>query len=197
MLPVWVTPYLTNLTRTGAKVRSAQLAGITSGAARALYNADADFAAAVDEALLAHAEHCEAELTRRAFGYEDPVVYQGQLTPVWERDEQGELVQVEYEVELEVPVKGGGSTERKVVKHKRPVQARNEDGSLKWLTVTKFSDTLLLAKVKAVDPRYRIERTELTGADGAPVEIDATTRRARIAAILAKAQVRKVFGDIA
>ncbi len=169
MYQPWVAPFLANLKRTGNVSKSAALSSISSTTAYALKRGDADFAAAWDQALEDHIDDCEQELTRRAFGYEEPVVYQGQLTPVWERDEHGKPVQ---------DAEGN------------PVQARNEDGSLKWLTVTKFSDTLLLAKVKAYRKRYSTERTELTGADGKPVMIDEGTRAARIAQLMAKAAAR-------
>lgn len=174
MHPHWVSAFLTNLTRTGNVSRSASLSGVSSSAVYALRNKDADFAAAWDQAIEDHTDECEAELTRRAFGYEEPVVYQGQLTPVWERDEAGRVVLSEDE---------------------QPVQARNPDGSLKWLTVTKFSDTLLLAKVKAYRKRYSTERTELTGPDGKAVQIDESTRAARIAQLMQLAQQRKDAGQ--
>lgn len=179
MYAPWVAPFLTMLAKTGNVSASATVAGVTSTAAYALRRKDADFAGAWDIAKLDHGEVCEAELTRRAFGVEEPVVYQGQLTPVYERDEHGQV---------RTAVVGQDRKGKEII---GPVQARNEDGSLKWLTVTKYSDPLLLAKVKAHNPAYRVERTEVTGADGAPVQMaDATVRRARIASIVAAAANR-------
>ena len=113
-------------------------------------------------------------------------MYQGQLTPVWERDATGELVQHRH---TETNATG------ELVEVLRPVQARNPDGSLQWLTITKFSDTLLLARVKAYRKRYSTDRTELTGADGGPVNLDESTRVARVAQLLAIASARASGDD--
>lgn len=180
--PTWLRPFLTNLTRTGNVSKSAGLAGISSASVYALKRTDADFAAAWDTALEDHTDECEAELTRRAFGYEEPVVYQGQLTPVWQLDGKGNQLLEAYTV---IEPKTG----KQLTAH-RPIQAVNADGSLRWLTVTKFSDTLLLARVKAYRKRYSTDRTEITGGDGGAVQVDATARRARIASIMALASAR-------
>lgn len=172
MYPNWVHPFLVNLERTGNVSKSARLSGIDSGSAYQRRKSDGDFAAAWDQALEDHTDRCEDELTRRAFGYEEPVVYQGQLSPVWERDERGQVV-VEVYDDL-------GNT--------RPKQAVDEQGRPQWLTVTKFSDTLLLARVKAYRKRYSTDRTELvTTKDIATMteaEIDAEL--ASVNALLAK-----------
>lgn len=182
MYPNWVNPFLINLERTGNVSKSARLCGIVSTNAYALRKRDGDFAAAWDQAVEDHTDRCEEELTRRAFGYEEPVVYQGQLTPVWERDANGEPIL--YPVDI---LKADGSVDVQ----RRPKQATNPDGSLQWLTVTKFSDTLLLARVKAYRKRYSTERTELTGADGGAVATTSTARAARVAHLLDVAQRRK------
>lgn len=150
--PNWVHPFLVNLERTGNVSGSARLSGVTSAAAYGLRKTDGDFLAAWDLALEDHTDRCEQELTRRAFGYEEPVVYQGQLTPVWARDEKGEVVTEAYSTM--------GADGQPGTAH-RAVQARNPDGSLQWLTVTKFSDALLLARVKAYRKRYATDRTEV------------------------------------
>lgn len=169
MYPNWVNPFLINLEKTGNISKSARLCGISSSSANQLRKADGDFSAAWDQAIEDHTDRCEEELTRRAFGYEEPVVYQGQLTPVWER--------LNDKVRLD--------------EDGNPVQARNPDGTLQWLTVTKFSDTLLLARVKAYRKRYSTERTELTGSDGGPVATTSTERAARVAHLLDLARRRK------
>lgn len=180
--PNWVHPFLINLERTGNIAGSARLAGVTSGAAYTLRKVDADFLAAWDLAIEDHTDRCEAELTRRAFGYEEPVVYQGQLTPVWARDANGEVITEAYSVM--------GADGQEGTAH-RAVQARDESGNLCWLTVTKFSDTLLLARVKAYRKRYSTERTELTGADGGAVATTSTERAARVAHLLDLARRRQ------
>jgi hypothetical protein len=192
MHPNWITPFLAALGRGSSVVEASAAAGISSTTAYKLRKEDADFAEAWRIALEDSADVLETEARRRAVdGVEEPVVYQGQLTPVWERDEDGRLVQDIVECE---PYKVG---DRVFTTQRQPRQARNADGSLKWLTVRKPSDSLLALLLKGRRKDVFADRTELTGANGAPVEIDATTRRARIAAILAKAAQRKTFEDIA
>lgn len=184
MSPDWIVPFLQQLRIDGNVSRSARVAGISSTTAYARRKDDADFAAMWHDAHEDAGDNLIAEARRRAVdGVNEPVVYQGQLTAIWERDEVGQVVVEEYEA--------------KGVKHTRPVQARAANGELLWLTVNKKSDGLLTLLLKGYKKTLFADRTELTGADGAPVEIDATTRRARIAAILAKAQQRKDFGDMA
>lgn len=166
--PNWVHPFLVNLARTGNISGSARLAGLASAAtAYNLRKVDADFLAAWDLAVEDHTDHCEQELTRRAFGYEEPVVYQGQLTPLWERDEAGDLVM--DRVECDPYLVGDQTCSHKLV----PRQAREADGTLRWLTVTKFSDTLLLARVKAYRKRYATDRTEVVSSTAVDSMTDA------------------------
>lgn len=153
---------------------------------------DEDFAKAEKEAMEAGIDRAEKEAMRRGiFGYEEPVVYQGQLTPVWARDEHGELILEEYETdrfnkETGEPIIG-----------KRPVQAKDANGNPQWLTVRKHSDALLALVLKGRRKSVYAERTEITGADGGPVETkDETTRAARLAALLALAQARKDAEDL-
>jgi hypothetical protein len=162
--PNWVHPFLVNLERTGNIVGSARAAGVTNGAAYNLRKTDGDFLAAWDLAMEAHTDDCEAELTRRAFGYEEPVVYQGQLTPVWARDDKGNVITEAYSVM--------GADGQEGTAH-RAVQARDERGNLRWLTVTKFSDTLLLARVKAYRKRYATDRTEVVSSTAVDSMTDA------------------------
>lgn len=42
-------------------------------------------------------------------------------------------------------------------------------------TIHRYSDHLLAAKLRAVDPRYSTTRTEVTGPDGGPVQVAAIT----------------------
>jgi hypothetical protein len=127
--------------------------------------ADADFAAAWDEALQAGTEILEAEATRRAVhGVEEPVVYQGQLTPIWERDQDGEVV---YD-ERRYPQPSKEGEPQPDVVQKVPRQARDAQGNLRWLTVRKPSDTLMIFLLKARKPATYRERVSMehTGKDG-------------------------------
>lgn len=173
----WVSPFLEHL-RTSCNVAgSCRAVGISSAAVYALRDKDADFAAAWDDALEDAYDYLEAEARRRAFeGVEEPVVYQGQLTPVWERNSDGTFVKDD----------DGNLT-----------QELNPDGSPKYLTVRKYSDGLAQFLLKGYRRRKFGEKLELTGKDGGPVAIDETTRAARVAQLMALAEQRKQFEDLA
>ncbi len=124
---------------------------------------DADFAEAWDESLEEGTELLEREAVRRAVhGVEEPVIYQGQLTPVWETNPDG----TPRMVETEVPDGQGGMT-----KVRKPVQARNPDGSPKYLTINRPSDTLMIFMLKARRPNTYRERgaVELSAPGGKPL----------------------------
>lgn len=198
MSPNWIIPFLEQLRIDGNVSRAARVAGISSTTAYALRKEDGGFAMLWQDAHEDAGDNLIAEARRRAVdGINEPVVYQGQLTPIWERDANGDMVYIEHEVDAPPGLKDAAGKPVKTVKQQRPVQARAENGELLWLTLNKKSDALLTLLLKGYKKTLFADRTELTGADGAPVEIDATTRRARLAAILAKAQQRKDFSDIA
>lgn len=124
---------------------------------------DAEFAKAWDDSLEEGTERLEREALRRAMvGIEEPVIYQGQLTPVWETNPDGtpRLVEVEEIGDSGVPVKV-----------RKPVQARNPDGSPKYLTVNRPSDTLMIFLLKARRPNTYRERgaVELSAPGGKPL----------------------------
>jgi hypothetical protein len=186
MVPTWVAPFLRALAAGSMVSEAARAADVSSSSAYALRKEDADFAEAWRLALEDSADVLEREARRRAItGVEEPVVYQGQLTPVWERDANGEVVTRLVPCD---PYKAG---DRWVFERSETVQARNPDGSLQWLTVRKPSDSLLALLLKGRRKEvFGTDRTELTGRDGAPLQIDDVARRARIAAIVAQAQER-------
>ena len=173
----WVSPFLEHL-RTSCNVAgSCRAVGVGSATVYKLRQEDADFAAAWDDALEDAYDYLEAEARRRAFdGVEEPVVYQGQLTPVWERNPDGTYVRDDDE---------------------NLVQAKNPDGTPKYLTVKKYSDGLAQFLLKGYRRRKFGEKLELTGKDGGPVTIDETTRAARVAQLMAVAEQRKKFEDLA
>ena len=186
MYAPWVTPFLDELTASGNVSASARAVGVSSTAVYALKAKDADFAAAWEQANEDATDILEAEARRRAVrGVQEPIVYQGQLTPVWKRDASGQPV-------LEVYNEAGDT---------RPVQETDHEGRPVWLTVTKHSDSLLALLLKGHRKRVFADRTELTGADGGPVVMDKTTRDARVAYLIAQATKRKAeaddFGDLA
>jgi hypothetical protein len=189
----WTQSFLRALASGCTVVEAASAAGITSQTAYVLKRKDADFGEAWRLALEDSADILEREARRRAVeGAEEPVVYQGQLTPVWEYGDDGQVVQEPYEEPLfeKDPDTGHMVQTGTRIAH-RGVQARNPDGSLKWLTVRKPSDALLALMLKGRRKEvFGTDRTELTGRDGAPLQVDDVARRARIAAIVAAAKDR-------
>ena len=65
------------------------------------------------------------------------------------------------------------------------------------LTVRKHSDAILALVLKGRRKKVYADRTELTGVEGAPVVIDETAKAARLAQLMAIAQQRKDFEDLA
>jgi len=187
MTPNWVVPFLRALAVGCTVVDACAHAGISSASAYNLRKTDADFAEAWRLALEDSTDELERVARSRAIhGTQEPVVYQGQLTPVFERDENGDIVMDEREVP------GVNKDGEPVVRVEQvPRQARNPDGSLRWLTITKHDNGLLqfMLKGRRKDV-FGTDRTEVTGRDGAPLQVDDVARRARIAAIVAAAQDR-------
>ena len=191
MDPQWIGPFLEALAGGSTVSEAALAAGIATSTVYARRRSDDDFRAAWDQALEDSADILEAEARRRAIhGIEEPVVYQGQLTPVWERDERGEVV-METRLVTETVKDADGKVVERDVPQRFPRQARNRDGSLKWLTIRKPSDALLMMLLKGRRKNVFSERTELAGVPGAPVVIDETVRAARLAAIVAALKERK------
>lgn len=184
-----ISNFLQEYARCGVIAKAARASGVSSSAVRLLRASNADFAAAFDQAGEDAVDALDSEARRRALdGVEEPVVYQGALTPVWERDANGDVVMREIEGPddpvLGIPTRQWVS-----------VQARNEDGSLKWLTVRKFSDALLMFQLKGLRRKLYGDKQEITGENGGPIMMDATTRAARAAALIATARTRKAQAE--
>ena len=62
------------------------------------------------------------------------------------------------------------------------------------LTVTKFSDPLLQFVLKGRRRETYGDKTEIGGIDGGAIQVDDTTRNARLAALLSAAALRKELG---
>lgn len=142
---------------------AAMEAGIDRKTAYRWKENDADFAVAWDEALEAGTERLERAVYRRAIdGVEEPVIYQGQLTPVWAMNPDGTPKMVEADEPNEQGV---------MVRVRKPVQARNPDGSLQFLTVRRPSDTLAIFLLKARRPNTYRDRgsIELASPGGKPL----------------------------
>lgn len=175
--PAWVNPFLQHLRTSCNVAESCRQVGVASGVAYALRKTDADFAASWEDALEDAYDYLEAEARRRAFeGIEEPVVYQGHLSPIFEYDADGKV---------------------KVDEEGNWVRALNADGSPKFLTVRKYSDSLAQFLLKGYRRKKFGEKIELTGKDGGPVAIDETARAARVAQLMTLAKNRKSFEDLA
>jgi hypothetical protein len=156
--------------------------GIQRSTAYRARQANEEFAKAWDDAMEAGVDRAEREAFRRGVvGFEEPVVHQGNLTPIYERDELGLVVMVERRRMV-------AGTE--VVDHV-PKQAKDAEGRPMWLTVRKHSDAMLGLVLKARRKAYSTERTELTSPDGSMSPVDETNRAARAAQLIAVAQARK------
>lgn len=193
----WLHPFLDALKRTGIVSRACEAAGVGYGTVSNLRKTDADFAAAFDDAMEQAVDTAEAEAWRRAVqGYEEPVVYQGQLTPVWERDELGHVIE---DTVIRVVTNEKGEREERAFQV--PRQALDEQGRPKFLTVRKHSDALLQFILKGHRKRFATDRTEITGAEGGPVQVDESSRAMRVQQLLALAEQRKKaeeqFSDLA
>ena len=184
----WIPLFLSTLAASGNVSKSARTAGITSGTAYSLRKTDADFAAAWEVAEEDFADILDEEAIRRAVvGVQKPVVYQGQLTPIWELDADGRPLLEVYEVP---------GTDGTMQVHTRPIQKRDANGYPVWLTITEYSDVLLALQLKGRRKRFATERTELTGADGGDVKVvDSTARAARVAYLMGLAAKRKADED--
>jgi hypothetical protein len=135
---------------------------------------DEDFAKAWDEAMEQGVDRAEQEAFRRAVvGFEEPVIDKGRLAYRYER----------------VVAEDGAETYR--------VQL-DSNGQPVPLTVRKHSDALMALMLKGRRKKVYADRTELTGPEGGPVQqIDETAKAARLAQLMAIAQQRKDFEDLA
>ena len=135
---------------------------------------DEDFARAWDEALEQGIDRAEQEAFRRAVvGFEEPVIDKGRLA---------------YRYERVVTDEGAEQYRPLLDPHGQPVP----------LTVRKHSDALLGLVLKGRRKKVYADRTELTGPEGGPVaQVDETAKAARVAQLLALAQQRKDFEDLA
>lgn len=178
----WKPPFLAALRHMPVVTHACEIVDIERSTAYRARDADPEFATAWDDAMESGIDRAEKAAMQRAVdGWEEAVVDKGRLAYRYERVVTKEThADTGEEVEAE--------TWRMVLDDKgQPIP----------LTVRKHSDALLVKVLSARRAAYRTERTEITGADGAPVAIDQTARAARVANLLALAQTRKDFSDLA
>lgn len=185
----WINPFLDELRLTGNVAKSARTAGTNTSAVYQLREKDADFKAAWENALEDATDMLEAEARSRALeGVNEPVIYQGQLTPLFEYDEHGQIVMDEYTTGI------AGKDGNPVIAHKPRQLVLN--GKPQFLSVNKRSDALLMFLLKGLRKKYGTESHEITGKDGAPLAtVDETKRAARVAALLQLAKQRSSSVD--
>ena len=136
---------------------------------------DPEFDEQVNEALTAGIDRAETEAIRRAVdGWHEPVVYQGRLCFVTE----------DYESIETNPTTGEQLT---VWRTRNKLDA---NGDPIPLTINKRSDAMLNLVLKGRRKEVYSDRTELTGAGGGPVSVDANARAARLTQLLAVAKQR-------
>lgn len=156
---------------------------------------DERFAEAWDDALKAALLGLEDEAHRRAFdGMDEPLTHQGQFTYLYERDEDGQVIFDEEIIDRPVTGKDGVHTEHEVIR--RPRLMLDASGQPRVASVKRYSDTLAIFLLKAHAPTKYRENTkvELSGVDGGPIEIDNTTRTAKLAGLVARLEARASTG---
>lgn len=167
------------LSQVGVVAEAARVAGLTYGQAYHLKTSDADSALDWEEAMQEFIDTAELELNRRAIeGVPEPVVYKGALCYHHEFliDEHG------------VPY---------IDKDGEPILK-----SRKVLTIPRKSDMLLKFLLEGRRKEVFAHRTEITGADGAPLQFsDEHAMAARAAQLMAIAKQREAdageFDDLA
>lgn len=128
---------LETFAKIGNIARSAQAAGVTRTMHYHWISADEKYAEGYKESLATFKDYLDFECSRRGvFGYDEPVVYQGQISV--HRDDKGEPI-IDPQTNRPTPV-----------------------------TVRKFSDTLLIVKMK--QHGVFMERQEVGGFGGEPIE---------------------------
>lgn len=170
----WKPAYLAALRQVPVIKHACEAAGIDRTTAWRAREADEAFAQAEQEAMEEGIDRAEAEAFRRGVvGFEEPVIDKGRLAYRYERYEDEDGAE-HYRLLLD--------------EHGQPIP----------LTVRKHSDTMLGLVLKGRRKKVYADRTELTGPEGGPVQqVDETAKAARVAQLLALAQQRKDFEDLA
>ncbi len=187
----WHDKFLAALREVPVLQYACDVVGIDRSTAFRARQEDGEFAGECIDAMEAGIDRAEQEAFHRGVrGWDEPVVYQGQLTPVWARDTHGEMIL--REVKTGLKDKAG-----QPIIEQRPVQALDTNGHPVWLTVNKRSDAMLALVLKGRRKQVYAERTEITGADGGPLaHSDETMRAARIVRLVEQAALRKAADEL-
>lgn len=170
----WKPAFLAALRELPVIAHACKAVGIERSTAYRAREADQAFADAWDDAVEEGIDRAEQEAFRRAVvGFEEPVIDKGRLAYRYERYEDEDGAE-HYRLQLDA--------------NGQPIP----------LTVRKHSDALLALYLKGRRKKVYADRTEVTGPEGGPVaQVDETAKAARVAQLLALAQQRKDFGDLA
>lgn len=153
--------FLDCLREKGNVTAAARLVGIDRATAYRWRDADADFAQAWDDAIEEAADLIELEAHRRAVsGIDEPVIYQGDVTYLYERDSQGRVVYDTVERE-----ENGLDGKTITVTDRIPRLALDAQGKPMTLSKRVYSDALMALLLKAHRPdKYRENsKIELNG----------------------------------
>lgn len=162
--------FLTELAIDGNASRSAKAAGYPNAAAVHMRRGNnPEFAAAWAAAIETFADRLEDAALRRAVeGVNKPVVYQGQLTYEYDRDANGEVI---HDLRDTGATKNGEPVLTRV-----PRLSLGEDGKPIVVVTKEYSDSLLLALLKAKRPKEYRDNTkiELANAPGETFKTEET-----------------------
>jgi len=177
--PDKITAFCAVLADTAQVAKACKAIGVSRTTAYTWRKQFLQFALAWDEALKIAVSGLEDEAVRRAHeGVDEPLIHQGQFTPVVDYDAIDPLTGEKYIPAL-APIK------------------RHADGSPVVATVKKFSDSLLTFLLKAHAPAKYGDKQgiELSGPGGGPIQFTDTEKALRIAVILNLAKARAA-GDV-
>ena len=178
----WKPAFLAALREVPVLRHGCDVTGVHRTTVHKAREANPEFDKAVEQAMEDGVDRAEQEAFRRAVvGYEEPVIHQGNVTPMM------------------APVFGvdGEPVINDLTQTQKWAPVLDQTGRPVPLTIRKHSDSLLSLVLKGRRKKVYADRTELTGADGGPVATtDATQRAARAATLLKLAQVRKAITEI-
>lgn len=180
LTPEKLSAFCTALAETGIVGKACKAVDISRVTAYEWREQNPDFAARWDRALKIGVTALEDEAHRRAFsGVDEPLVHQGQFTPVFTeaRDADGFPILDEQ-------------TQRP-----RMIPLLDDNGKQQIATMKKYSDTLAIFLLKAHAPeKYRDNaHLQLTGPDNGPVQVE--HKATALASILSAAAARKAQED--
>ena len=160
LTPEKLTAFIAALAQTGIVAKACEAVDISRQTAYGWREDHPEFAKAWDKAMTIGVTALEDEAARRAFlGTDKPLVHQGQFTPVFERNEKGEIIYDDFQYEVDV------DGERVLKTEKRPRMKLDANNQPVYHTMKEYSDTLAIFLLKAHNPEKFREnvKIDLTG----------------------------------